>query len=287
MSAPQLIVFGLGYTGAAVAGAARDAGWRVAGTVRGAAPALPGIEVLPFGAAGPALDAATHLLATAPPDAEGDPVLARYRAAILAAPLLRWLGYYSTTGVYGDHGGGRVDEDTPVRPDSERARRRVAAEQGWAAAGAGRRVDVLRLAGIYGPGRSVFDGLRAGRARRVVKPGHRFGRVHRDDIVQATLAAMRQERPSGTRVLNLADDEPAESARVIEEAARLLGTAPPPAIPYEEAVAAMGPMARSFWAENRTVASRAPAALDIAWRYPTYREGLRAILVEECGEGAA
>ena len=149
-------------------------------------------------------------------------------------------------------------------------------------------MDLFRVAGIYGPGRSALDDVREGTARRVVKPGHAFGRIHRDDIVQAVLAAMHQPRPQGVRVLHLVDDEPAENAAVVEEAARLLGVAPPPAIPYAIAVTTMSPMARSFWAENRKVASRATrAALGIAWRHPTYREGLRAILVEERGQGVA
>ena len=181
-----------------------------------------------------------------------------------------------------------VDEATVPTPHSARAAHRIAAEAGWTRLADRCAVDLFRLGGIYGPGRSAFDELRAGRARRIVKPGHAFGRIHRDDIVQAVLAAMRQPRSAGVRVLHLVDDEPAENAAVIEEAARLLGVAAPPAVPYEAALAAMSPMARSFWAENRKVSSRATrAALGIAWRYPTYREGLRAILVEEARQGLA
>jgi nucleoside-diphosphate-sugar epimerase len=142
------------------------------------------------------------------------------------------------------------------------------------------------VGGIYGPGRSGFDDLRDGTARRTLKPGHAFSRIHRDDIALAVMAAMSQGRAPGVRVLHLVDDEPAESAVVVEEAARLLGLAPPPALPFEEAVRAMSPMARSFWAENRRVANAATkAALGIAWRYPSYREGLAAILAEERGQG--
>ena len=149
-------------------------------------------------------------------------------------------------------------------------------------------VDLFRLAGIYGPGRSALDDLRAGTARRIVKAGHAFGRIHRDDIARAVLAAMRQPRPPGSRVLNLADNAPEETARVLEEAARLLGIDPPPEIPFAEAWKTMSPMARSFWAENRKVSSRrTQQALGLRWRYPTYREGLRAILSEERAEGAA
>jgi nucleoside-diphosphate-sugar epimerase len=142
------------------------------------------------------------------------------------------------------------------------------------------------LGGIYGPGRSAFEDLRAGRARRVLKPGHAFGRIHRDDVVQAVLAAMHQTRAPAVRVLHLVDDTPAETAVVIEEAAHLLGVPPPPAMSFADAAASMSPMALSFWAENRKVASRATQqALGITWRYPSYREGLRAILAEERAQG--
>ena len=178
-----------------------------------------------------------------------------------------------------------VDEASEPAPTSERGRRRLAAEAAWGRLADRRAVDLFRLAGIYGPGRSVFDDLRAGTARRVVRPGHAFGRIHRDDIVRAILAAMRQQRASGTRVLNVTDDEPAESAAVVEEAARLLGVAPPEPVPFELAVASMSPMARSFWAESRKVSSRrTQQALGLRWLYPSYRDGLRAILAEERGQ---
>ncbi len=277
----HLVVFGLGYSGTAVARAAVAAGVRVT-VVSRREDAVPPPGTALAGFAAPLLADATHLLATAAPEEVGDPVLARHAAAIAAAPALCWVGVLSSTGVYGDHGGGWVDEATPPAPRSERARRRVAAEAAWAAAGAGRAVDLLRLAGIYGPGRSVFDDLRAGRARRVSKPGHAFGRIHRDDIAGAVLAAVLQDPVPGVRVLNLADDEPAESAVVIAEAARLLGLPPPPLMPFAEAAAGMSPLARSFWADNRKVASRnTQRVLGRAWRYPTYREGLRGILAEE------
>lgn len=295
----RLVIAGLGYSGAAVARAAVAAGLpHVAGTARhpeAAPPPAPGVARLAFAEAGPAIAAATHLLVTAAPGEGGDPVLAAHAAAIRAAPALRWIGYLSTTGVYGDRDGGWVEETTPPAPTQERTRRRVAAERDWAAiagTGAGRAVavDIFRVGGIYGPGRSAFDELREGTARRTIKPGHAFSRIHRDDIALAVLAAMRTAAPGGAghRVLHLVDDAPAESALVVEEAARLLGVAPPPAIPFEEAVRSMSPMARSFWAENRRVANAATkAALGIAWRYPSYREGLRAILAEETGQGPA
>ena len=152
-------------------------------------------------------------------------MLAAHAAAIRAAPALRWIGYLSTTGVYGDRGGAEVDEATPPAPGQPRSQRRLEAERQWAALAAGRALDIFRVGGIYGPGRSAFDDLRAGTARRTLQPGHLFGRIHRDDIALAVLAAMRQAPPPGLRVLHLVDDEPAESAVVVEAAARLLGVA--------------------------------------------------------------
>ena len=296
----HLLIFGLGYSGRAIAKAAVAAGYAVIATTRGNAAPEPKVTRIPFDAAESAIANATHLLATAAPDENGDPVLARYRDAIAAAPLLRWVGYLSTTGVYGDAGGAWVNEDTPVNPGSERTRRRVEAEVAWlgltrpddgaataAKSESGRviAISIFRLAGIYGPGRSMFDDLRAGQGRRVVKPGHVFGRIHRDDIALGVFAAMEREAAG---IFNFADDEPAASADVVVEAARLLGVPPPPPVPYEEAVKTMSPMARSFWAEHRKVsAAKTKAALGIAWKYPDYRAGLAAILQEEAAQRSA
>ena len=198
-------------------------------------------------------------------------MLARYRRPSRRRPHLRWIGYLSSTVVYGDRGGGWVDEDTPPAPSQARGQRRLDAETAWARFADRRAVDIFRLAGIYGPGRSAFDDLRAGRARRMIKPGHEFGRIHRDDIAAAVLAAMRQDRPPGRRILNLADDEPAETAAVVTEAAALLGWTHRPRSPSPTPLPAMSPMARSFWAENRKVASqKTKAALEISWLYPTF-----------------
>ena len=276
----SLLIFGLGYSGLAIARAAVAAGWRVVGTSRTPSrlPAMPGVEIVPF--AGATLSGITHLVATAAPDAAGDPVLAAHHAQIRAAPDLRWAGYLSTTGVYGDRAGAWVDETTQVAPSGPRGQRRVAAEQQWAALGDRLAVDLFRLAGIYGPGRSALDDLHAGTARRIAKPGHAFGRIHRDDIAGAVLAALQQNLPPGIRVLNLNDDCPAEPADVVAEAARLLGLPAPPLTPYADTP--LSPMAQSFWAENRKVASaRTQAALGRQWRWPSYREGLAAILAEE------
>lgn len=276
-----LIIAGLGYAGRAVAEAAAKAGWRVIGTSRQPENlrAPVGVEVIGFEEAGPAFAAASHWLITTPPDEGGDPVLRRHAAA-LASGKQRWIGYLSTTGVYGDRAGGLVDETTPPAPGQVRSQRRLAAEEAWRAARpAGAALDICRVGGIYGPGRAPFAELRAGVARRVVKPGHSFSRIHRDDIAHAVMAAISNPPLPGCRVLNFVDDEPADSATVMEEAARLLGVPPPPAMPFEEARAGMSPMALSFWSENRRVANAATkAALGIAWRYPSYREGLAACL---------
>jgi len=282
----RLVVLGLGYSGAAAAAEAARFGWDVAGTARDPAQtaAPPGVRLLAFAEAGPAIVEATHLLVTAAPGEAGDPVLAAHGTVVreaIAHGALRWIGYVSTTGVYGDRGGAEVDEGTEPAPGQDRSRRRLAAEEAWRQAAQGVALDLMRAGGIYGPGRSAFDDLRAGHARCVVKPGHAFSRIHRDDIAQAACAAIAQDVRPGVRVLHLVDDEAAESAVVVEEAARLLGVPPPPAVAFEDARARMSPMALSFWSENRRVANaRTKAALGIAWRYPTYREGLRAILAD-------
>jgi nucleoside-diphosphate-sugar epimerase len=276
-----LIIAGLGYAGSAVAEAAAANGWRVVGTSRQpeAIRALPGVEIISFDAAGQAFAAASHWLITTPPDETGDPVLRRHAAALVSGNK-RWIGYLSTTGVYGDRGGGTVDEATAPAPGQPRSQRRLAAEEAWRAARpAGAALDICRVGGIYGPGRAPFAELRAGVARRVVKPGHSFSRIHRDDIAHAIMAAISNTPEPGCRVLNFVDDEPADNATVIAEAARLLGMPPPPVVPFEEARASMSPMALSFWSENRRVANAATkTALGIEWLYPSYRDGLAASL---------
>jgi nucleoside-diphosphate-sugar epimerase len=184
-----------------------------------------------------------------------------------------WVGYLSTTGVYGDRAGGWVDEDSELRPVNARSRWRVEAERAWAESGLP--VEIFRLAGIYGPGRSAFDRLREGRAQRIVKEGQLFSRIHVDDIAAALAASIATPRPGA--VWNLADDEPAPPEDVIEHAARLLGLPVPPAIPFE--TAELTPMARSFYAESKRVSNRRlRETLGVALAHPTYREGLAAIL---------
>jgi nucleoside-diphosphate-sugar epimerase len=287
----RLLIFGLGYSGAAIAREAGAAGFAVTATSR--EPERVGapddIELCQFEAAEARIAEATHIVITAPPGPQGDPVLKRYRVALAAAPHLRWVGYLSTTGVYGDRQGDWVDETSDIRAESPRAQRRAAAEQDWAQVLAGHTaLDIFRVAGIYGPGRSVLDDLRAGQARRIIKPGHAFGRIHRDDIAGAVAAAMRQERRPGVRVLNLSDDQPEESAVVMAYAAGLLGMALPEAVAFADALPQMSEMARSFWMDNRRVRSRlTQQRLDYRWRYPSYREGLESILAEEFADNAA
>ncbi len=285
-SAPgtRLFCFGFGYTAAALARALAGTGATVAGTARAPERAermhTAGIAAFPFDGTGPvatgALDGATHVLVSVPPGTDGDPVL-RFHAEALAALRPRWLGYLSTTGVYGDRGGGWVDEGSALKPTSERARRRVQAELDWQrwSDRAGVPVQPFRLAGIYGPGRSVLDDLRAGTARRIDRPGHLFSRIHVDDIAAVLAAAM--ARPGAGPVFNVCDDVPAAQADVVAYAAALLGISPPPLVPFE--AAALSDMARSFWADNKRVRNdRIKRELGIALKYPSYREGLKAIL---------
>jgi nucleoside-diphosphate-sugar epimerase len=277
----HLIIFGLGYTGIAIGHAAVAAGLHVTAATRdpAAAGSPSGIEVVAFTAARQPLMRATHLLATAPPDRNGDPVLAAYAEVIASAPALRWIGYLSTTGVYGDRGGGWVDETSALRPSGARGRRRVAAERGWLDLWRRRgvAVHIFRLAGIYGPGRSPFEALRAGTAKRIDRPGQVFSRIHVEDLANVLAASIAQPRPGS--IYNICDDEPAEPAAVIAHAARLLGIDPPPLVPFDQA--GLSPMARSFWADKKRVSNALiKTELGVMLRYPNYRTGLKAILAE-------
>jgi nucleoside-diphosphate-sugar epimerase len=288
-----LLIFGFGYCARAVVEAAPE--FSVIGTSRSARHGdgpdaargrYASVALVPFDDTEPLIAAATHILVCIPPGPDGDLVLDRYASAIAAAPALRWIGYLSSTVVYGDRGGAWVDEDTPPAPSQRRGQRRLDAEQAWSRFADRCAIDIFRLAGIYGLGRSAFDDLRDGTARRMIKPGHQFGRIHRDDIGRAVAAAMRQTN-HGVRILNLADDVPAESEAVVAEAARLMGIAPPPPVLFAGALPTMSPMARSFWAENRKVSSvKTQHALGLAWLYRSFREGLAAIWREERGHGS-
>ncbi len=284
--APRLFCFGLGYSAGRLAQGLLGEGWRVAGTAREAARLAElseqGIETFAFDRehrlAPGALDGTTHLLASVPPDSQGDPALdACTRAIIAAKSSLEWVGYLSTTGVYGDYRGAWVDESSPLRPTSERAWRRVGAEVGWLDLQRlhGLPVHIFRLAGIYGPGRSPLDEVRAGTARRIVKRGQLFSRIHVEDIAAVLRASMRAPHPGA--VYNVCDDEAAPPQDVVAYACRLLGAAVPPEIPYEQAE--LSAMAQSFWADNKRVRNtRMKQELGVSLAYPTYREGLRALL---------
>lgn len=276
-----LLSFGHGYSAQALARLLIPQGWRVIGTTRSADKiARLGSEgiVWPGSDITPALDAATHLLISAAPDDHGDPVLRLLADAIAArAGQFRWVGYLSTTGVYGDAAGGWVDEDSPLTPATARGRARVRAEADWAAI-PGLPLHIFRLAGIYGPGRGPFQKVRDGTARRIIKPGQVFSRIHVDDIAQVLAASIAQPNPG--RVYNLCDDDPAPPEDVIGHAAHLLGLSVPPAVDF--AKAEMTPMARSFYAESKKVRNdRIKSELGVRLIHPDYRSGLAALLAAE------
>lgn len=282
---PRLFCFGMGFSAQTLALRLKSRGWRVAGTTRtpqrAQALANRGFEAFIFGPGTPlahgALGDASHLLVSTPPDAAGDPALEAH-AQDLAASRPSWLGYLSTTGVYGDHGGDWVDEQSPATPQSERAQRRLAAEQAWLAWGGanGVAVHIFRLAGIYGPGRNQLETLRQGAARRIVKPGQVFSRIHVEDIATVLDASIAKPNPGA--IYNVCDDEPAPPHEVIEYAAKLLGIEPPPLERFEDAAPSMSEMALSFYADSKRVKNdRIKNELGVRLRYPTYREGLMAL----------
>jgi nucleoside-diphosphate-sugar epimerase len=279
----RLFIFGLGYSGLEIAQLAKASGWTVAGTCTGAEKAeklrAQGIETHLFDGTVPLPAAAfgetSHVICTVAPGSGGDPALKLCGALLRQA---KWLGYLSTTGVYGDHGGGWVDEDMPPTPGQPRSIERLATERAWQAMAGetGAQLDIFRLPGIYGPGRSPIDQVKAGTARRIDKPGQFFSRVHVADIAGAVLKAMIAPHPGG--IYNVADDLPAPNSDVVAYAFELLGKPVPPAIPWDEIAPAMSAMARSFYGESRRVRNdRLKRDLGVVLRYPTYREGLKAI----------
>lgn len=280
-----LMIFGAGFSGKAIAAEALARGWRVIGTTRSPAKAealaRAGIEPLLFDGArwtreiDAALASADALIASVAPDDAGDPVIAAGRGGLLAAPRLAWIGYLSTVGVYGDAQGGWVDEETPLNPGSTRSAYRAAAECEWMALAAERKTPlaILRLSGIYGPGRNALANVAEGEAKRIVKAGQVFNRIHVDDIAGAALF-LYQKRAAGA--FNVTDDEPAPPQDVVAHAAGLLGAPVPPEIRFEDA--ALSPMARSFYAENKRVSNAKLKALGFRFRFPDYRAGLAAIL---------
>lgn len=282
----KLFVFGLGFSAGYFAKRRLARGDTVAGTVRSRARAdalaADGLQTFVFGLEGrdeaidAALAASEALLISVPPAADGDPVLRAFAAQIAAARNLRWIGYLSTIGVYGDHGGAWIDETTPATPTNPRSRERVAAENEWLAFGQahGVPVQVFRLAGIYGPGQNQLVQLARGTARRIVKPGQVFNRIHVEDIARVLDASL--EKPRAGAIYNVADDEPAPAPDAVAFAAKLCGVAPPPEIALEDA--GLPPMALSFYEECKRARNRLLRdELGVTLAYPTYREGLSAL----------
>jgi nucleoside-diphosphate-sugar epimerase len=289
----KLFVFGLGYSAIYFARTYRHRFSYIAGTVtsqeKADALAREDIDARVFTpperidpASESDLRATDALVVSIPPDEEGDPVLARFAGAIESAPRLSWIGYLSTIGVYGDHRGGWVDETTPANPVSERSRERLAAERAWLGLGArcGKAVHIFRIAGIYGPGRNALRQLADGTAKRIIKPGQVFNRIHVEDIAAVLMASI--EHPRGGAIYNVADDEPAPASDVVAHAAQLAGVPPPPEVSFEDAH--LSPMAASFYGESKRASNRLiKDELGVRLRYPTYREGLKAL--RAAGEG--
>lgn len=287
----NILILGLGYSAGFFARAALARGWEVTGTVRSAEKAAElsreGIRTLVFGgfavssALAKAMAEADAVLVSVQPAEDGDPALGPLRAALMAAPNLRWIGYLSTIGVYGDQGGAWIDEAMPPAPTNARTRQRVEIEEAWLQLGrdSGKPVQIFRLSGIYGPGRNAITKLRAGTANRLVKPGQVFNRIHVDDIAGVLMASLAQPRQGA--IYNVTDDEPAPPQDVITLAAELTGLTPPPEVPFEQA--RLSPMAASFYGESKRVSNAlVKREFGYAFRYPTYREALRALA--EAGE---
>lgn len=281
----KMLVFGHGYSAAFLTALLRARGWQVLGTTRGDPERVAAAGAVPV--AWPGDDArlrqeiatADAILVSVAPGPQGDPVLAAFHDDLSRARL-RWLGYLSTTGVYGDRGGDWVDEDSPLDATGPRGQARIRAEGDWRtlAADAGLPLHIFRLAGIYGPGRGPFEKVRNGTARRIIKPGQVFSRIHGEDIAQVLLASM--DRPAPGTAYNVCDDDPAPPQDVLAHAAELLGLPPPPAVAFDQAP--MTPMARSFYDDNKRVSNRRiKEVLGVRLRYPDYRSGLAAILKAE------
>jgi nucleoside-diphosphate-sugar epimerase len=283
----RLFCFGLGYSAETLARRLATKGWSIAGTARdlGNIDRLRGqrYEVCRFaGEPGnaelaAALAGTTHLLLSIPPGTDGDPVLRHYRDPVASLSKLDWIGYLSTVGVYGNHADAVVDETTMPRPNNQRTKARVVAESDWLAFGGevGRPTQIFRLAGIYGPGRSALDKLKAGTARRIIKPGQVFNRIHVEDIASVLEASI--TRPRAGAIYNVADDEPAPPEEVIDYGAELLGMEPPPEVSFGEAE--LSAMARSFYGDSRRISNALiKSELGVRLAYPTYRDGLKALV---------
>lgn len=280
----HLLCFGYGFSARHLVPLLADEGWTVSATTRMEnIPEVDGVEFIRFDSVSAGhLSKASHVLLSAPPGKSGDPVLDRYHHLISQASHLKWIGYLSTTGVYGDTAGLRVTEASPLNPTNRRSHYRVAAEMSWLDLHRDHDVPVhiFRLAGIYGPGRSSLDQVRAGRAQRIEKHGHKFSRIHAADIATILRSSIKVPRPG--RAYNVCDDEPAPQADVVAYACHLLGVSVPALVGFDEAAKTMSPKARSFWNDNRLVDnSRIKEELGIDLAYPTYRTGLSAIYKTE------
>ena len=278
-----LLTIGQGYSANALTGHLAPKGWKLFGTTRSPEkfPAIQALGVSPLlfpeGDLTEALSEATHLLISVSPSENGDPFLAKYGSKLHKhAPNLEWVGYLSTTGVYGDHAGGWVTEETPLTPSSRRGLMRVEAENQWR--GTGLPLHIFRLTGIYGPHRGPFEKIRDGTARRIIKEGQVFSRTHVDDIAQVLLASINS--PNAGEAYNVCDDMPAPPQDVLAYAAELLGMALPPEVRFEDAE--LSPMARSFYGESKRVANeRIKNDLGVTLLYPDYKSGLQAVLAAE------
>lgn len=284
----KVLVLGCGYTGSHLARFLLDQGISINITTRkGLSPEVkPEVKAACYTfcheaeastpLAAEALTGVTHVLHSIPPSHKGVDSVAVCLLPALEAAELQWFGYLSTTGVYGDSQGAWVDETTPVNPQNERSHHRVSAETTFLSSKLP--THIFRLPGIYGPGRSIFDRFKSGTVRRIDRPGHVFCRIHVDDIVRTLWASMQQPHPNS--IYNVCDDEPTEPSNLIVEAARLLDISPPESIPFDQAE--LSPMSASFWSESRRVANqKIKADLSVTLQHPTYREGLRAILLEQ------
>jgi len=284
---PHLFCFGLGYSASWLARDLQNQGWRVSGTHRFGE--TSGSGALAFDRDHPLkdfdtlFDDVTHVLISVPPDGAGDPVLDIHGDDLARhAKHIDWMGYLSTVGVYGDTGGKPVNETSRLLPTQERSRFRGLAETRWQNLSVRSQLPlhVFRLAGIYGPGRSPLDKVRAGRAQRIASPGHLFSRIHVADIAGVLKASMAKPNPGG--VYNLCDDDPAEPSAVIKFACELLGAPVPEEVPFEEALKTMSPMAQTFWADNRLVLNdKIKDELGVKLDYPDYKSGLQAVLAVE------
>ncbi len=283
-SQPRLFCFGLGYSAGVLAERLFADGWSIAGTCR-YAEQRDDLEARGYDAylfdgkqamadASAALAGVTHVLSSIPPGIDFDPVVEIHGTDIRRLEGLKWAGYLSTAGVYGDTGGAMVDESSPLEPTSERSRRRVKAEAAWLGMEQVP-VHVFRLPGIYGPGRSALDRVKAG-VVRIEKPGHKFSRIHVDDIANTLVASI--ARPNPGAIYNVCDDEAVETSEIAAFASELLGMEPPAAVPFVEAAKEMSEMAMSFWHDNRMIDNtRIKKELGVKLKYPDYRAGLRAI----------